>query len=88
MDQERLKEMADLEDEAVAATGGLLACSPEIMREMTDATYANLYRWLRTHSFVNDVGEIHFGPGCNQTKPELLDDAIADAMRYPIVGEK
>ena len=34
---ERLKELADAESEALDATGGLLACSPEIMAEMKEA---------------------------------------------------
>ena len=34
---ERLKELADAESEALDATGGLLACSPEIMAELKEA---------------------------------------------------
>jgi hypothetical protein len=43
------------------------------------------YRWLRSHSWI-DVSIIksvlNFGPGFHQTKPEVLDAAIDEAMQF------
>jgi len=44
---------------------------------------AERYRWLRMHATVSEGGEVHFGSGFNQKKPELLDAAIDNSMRYP-----
>ena len=46
---------------------------------------AERYRWLLTHSYkTHDGNVIEFGPGWEQTRPEILDSAIKEAMRYPV----
>lgn len=50
--------------------------------------HAKLYRWLRKHSWLDgDKGQIHFGVGCNQTKPEILDAAIEAAVDTAAIEE-
>jgi len=49
---------------------------------------AERYRWLRSHSW-HEPYHIFFGPGCNQTEPWHLDQAIDNEMKYPIIeGEQ
>lgn len=60
--EERLRELADAESEALDATGGILACSPEIFAELVEAakTDPNVYETLRRAgvSFATDGRQI------------------------------
>lgn len=64
----------------------IAAANPLAIRTLLDAHASALrdaerYRWLRAHSFVigayGNPASIHFGSGFNQSKPEMLDEAIS-----------
>lgn len=79
------KSLEELHCAAITRGQQLREARAEIERLKGDA---DRYRWLRSHSW-HEPYHIFFGPGCNQTEPWHLDQAIDNEMKYPIIeGEQ
>lgn len=82
----QLLEIAELCAKRGARIAGPNERVPDVVREVlcTALVDAERYRWMRMHSWVehDSTNAIFFGPGANQTKPEILDKDIDEAMAY------
>ena len=82
--KERLKELADAEDEALSASGGLLACSPEIMEIMIEMETVDN---MRREDLVAEV--IRLRDAIRKHRDQRLDDwcCMDDIELYEVLPE-